>query len=355
MTDPGERDHWQLLASELGTPPPPPGKPANERSEGEGGLQGEQFGVERDTPGAASPEPARPRESRARPAQPPRSVAGWAQLATQLGLSMPAPPQEPSETPSAESAARPIEPSDFVVEGPTIKLLEGPGEFVETPVELVEPSPQADEAEPGAEEEESRARPSGFGAELGEWETGRRRPEHRPHLPGEDRTDRAEQPSELLASEAGQQTTATGPDGGRPEEFGAESPAGVASEEPPERRPKRRRRRRPGRKKDDAEKGAASAEGATGLEPPGADVEDEAGEAAESPAATGDRAQSKQKPARDSRGAKPSHRGVPTWKEAIDLLISANLESRAKRPDRPNSSRGRGGRTRGSRNQRKGS
>ncbi len=43
---------------------------------------------------------------------------------------------------------------------------------------------------------------------------------------------------------------------------------------------------------------------------------------------------------------KPIHRAIPTWKEAIDLVISVNMEARAKSPDRrpPHRSRGRGGR-----------
>jgi len=46
---------------------------------------------------------------------------------------------------------------------------------------------------------------------------------------------------------------------------------------------------------------------------------------------------------------KPSHRAIPTWLDAVNLVISANLEARAKRPDRkqsrprgPRNHRGRG-------------
>ncbi len=47
------------------------------------------------------------------------------------------------------------------------------------------------------------------------------------------------------------------------------------------------------------------------------------------------------------RREKRLHRGIPSWKEAIDVIISANMESRSKRPDR--GGRGRGGRNRGQR------
>jgi len=39
------------------------------------------------------------------------------------------------------------------------------------------------------------------------------------------------------------------------------------------------------------------------------------------------------------------HRGVPTWNEVMDLIISANLQARARRGDRPSHGRGGPGRT----------
>lgn len=52
----------------------------------------------------------------------------------------------------------------------------------------------------------------------------------------------------------------------------------------------------------------------------------------------------------DEHGTKIIHRGVPTWKETVEVLIAANLESRARRPERgpPNRSRN-GNRNRGGR------
>jgi hypothetical protein len=60
-----------------------------------------------------------------------------------------------------------------------------------------------------------------------------------------------------------------------------------------------------------------------------------------------DRDETPRGPARD--GAK--HRGIPTWEEAINMLVSSNLEARAKAGKggsgpRPRGGRGRGGRGR---------
>jgi hypothetical protein len=45
----------------------------------------------------------------------------------------------------------------------------------------------------------------------------------------------------------------------------------------------------------------------------------------------------------DEEAARPGLRNIPTWDEAVGVMVSANLESRAKRPDN-GESRGRGGR-----------
>jgi len=54
------------------------------------------------------------------------------------------------------------------------------------------------------------------------------------------------------------------------------------------------------------------------------------------------------------RGRRQRHRNLPTWGEAIGMIVDANLEQRAKSPSKPQSSRGgrgRGGRRRGGRKQ----
>jgi len=43
------------------------------------------------------------------------------------------------------------------------------------------------------------------------------------------------------------------------------------------------------------------------------------------------------------RGEKALHRAIPSWDEAVNMLISANLEARAKNPERRPGGRPRGG------------
>jgi len=363
--DHAEQDHWQLLASELGTPPPPPKKARSKEGADAGGESGEASRA-----AAATRRPDRP--SRARPAPPPRPAADWAQLASDLGLSPPPPQEEPSETPSPEPAGEPVASSEPAAEEATFALLEGPAEFVETPVELIGPIAETDEAEPdeeeetAGEEEQGWAPPVPLEGKSEERPSGRRR--RRRRRPASDRDEPlfpaplAEQAASDADEGPDDRTAALAPADDLAPMGAAEGPAGPVAEEAPTGRSKRRRRRRPGRKRDGAEPDAKAIPPADGGQSPGADAPDETGRVAESasdptagPApAADDRADRRERPPRDSRGTKPSHRGVPTWKEAVDLLISANMESRAKRPERPPSSRPRGGRNRGGRGQKRG-
>jgi ribonuclease E len=93
------------------------------------------------------------------------------------------------------------------------------------------------------------------------------------------------------------------------------------SEEKPTKRRRRRRRRRPPRKDRD-ESGEAE-------EKPGAE--------AETPASEEDAVDSRQGPKEDrsedegkTEAAKLKHRKIPTWEEAIEIVISTNKEARSK-------------------------
>ena len=54
----------------------------------------------------------------------------------------------------------------------------------------------------------------------------------------------------------------------------------------------------------------------------------------------------------DGHEGRPSHRAIPSWDEAIGVIVSANLESRAKNPHSGGSPRGRGRGQRGGRGRR---
>lgn len=115
------------------------------------------------------------------------------------------------------------------------------------------------------------------------------------------------------------------------DETSEESPnelSSEASDEEEPSKPKRRRRRRP-------RSGEKRGEAAETSESPDGELEDtELGED-DAP-----------------RRGRQRHRNIPTWSEAIGMIVDANLEQRAKSPSKPQSSRGgrgRGGRRRGGR------
>jgi hypothetical protein len=49
----------------------------------------------------------------------------------------------------------------------------------------------------------------------------------------------------------------------------------------------------------------------------------------------------------DDVDLKAHHRGIPTWDEAIGMIVATNMEARAKNPAGPSGSRGRRGHGRG--------
>jgi hypothetical protein len=51
----------------------------------------------------------------------------------------------------------------------------------------------------------------------------------------------------------------------------------------------------------------------------------------------------------EESGGHPAHKKIPTWEEAIGVLVDANLASRSKSPDRDRGGRGSRGRGRGGR------
>ena len=53
-----------------------------------------------------------------------------------------------------------------------------------------------------------------------------------------------------------------------------------------------------------------------------------------------------------SASGKAIHRAIPSWQEVVGIVISANMASRAKNPDRRSSGHSRSGRDRGGRGRR---
>lgn len=117
-------------------------------------------------------------------------------------------------------------------------------------------------------------------------------------------------------------------------------------------RTKRRRRRRRGRRRD------ASRDGQAAADQRDADLELESG-GGESAEELTDEAPPRRRRSRSSEDAAESqesaprrrttHRSIPSWSDAIGVIVEANLAARKENPSRPNGSRRRGGRSRGGR------
>ena len=111
------------------------------------------------------------------------------------------------------------------------------------------------------------------------------------------------------------------------------------SEEQPTRRRRRRRGRRGGRgrgeSKDQAKDVAAQeSDGDTAVATVAAESDQAAASESEAPT--------------EPKGDKTKHRSIPTWPEAIRMIVDSNLEARSKSPNASRSrGRGRGGRRRG--------
>jgi hypothetical protein len=115
------------------------------------------------------------------------------------------------------------------------------------------------------------------------------------------------------------------------------------SEEPPTKTKRRRRRRRgSGRKTTPTSEDDQSAEKET---PESDDTPRRRGRPRDSGDVESEDGQEKEE---SGKAAKDSHRAIPSWAEAIDVVVSANLENHKKKKP-GGASRSRGGRKRGSR------
>jgi hypothetical protein len=376
MSDEGKQDHWAELASLLGAEPRPTEQPVEKQPPS--------------VPPAAEAElaepPRTPRTFAAPAAK--RTASDWGRLAEVLGIEVPVdepppPPAarrvertEPVEEPMAEEpmveepmaeelpdsapavvfASVDTEPEAFEVRE-VLPEEEGEPTDLSSLVETEEGAPEAttapgDRERPGRRRRKRRrrgrrpddsaaARPTETGdVELELPETTEQTPEEAEELPAPQESEEFAVSEESEGQSASQEEES--------EERGSERPR---------RRRRRRRRRGPSREGETA----GSVEG---LQEPAADAgeesveaedlagpeelveqddlleQEEAGPVAEEESA-GDLSDL------DDDVEKASHHGIPTWDEAVGIVIAANLEARARNP--AGSPRGRGGRGRGGR------
>ncbi len=339
MTDEGKPDHWAALASILGAEPPPVEQPAKKPPEA--------------APPAAEAELAEPpRASRtlvAPAAQ--RTVSDWGRLAESLGIAVPLEVPEPAP-PAARQVAQTnvveVPLPEKVPASPRAVALESVSAELEA-VEVTEILPEGGEVPAGA-----------FGTvdtEAGAVEAADREDRERPGRRRRKRRRRGRRPDdattvaatemedvELELPEALEDAEGSAPL--QEAEDLSEAPAVEREEEEGSERPHRHRRRRkrriPAREEEPVESGedlleqvADAGEELVEREEPG--EQEEPGPVAEDES-------SGEVSDLDDEVERASHHGIPTWEEAVGIVIAANMEARARNPG--GSPRSRGGRGR---------
>jgi hypothetical protein len=338
MTDPKPSDHWELLASELGARPP-----FEEREEEDLSTAEQPDTTEAPVPPEAPPVDEGQQEP---PPKRQRPAPGWDALATEWGLEpepavrVPSPAERPpvgaSEGPALEppvdepgEAETGTAPGDlgeqpaWITQQSTTRFFEGQAALFEAPagMEMEEKSPEAARVRTRAEEvhgEVAGKKPSRRG----------RKRRRKPKSPGAVAPD---QPRAETAGDVHESAL---------EEPPQAEPAGTAGQSDQGRSKRRRKRPATWKKKRSPAGGQAVSD-----EEVAADQPEEGRPAPERATADGGKPpktwDEDAEPAEGTAPSRPGHRAIPTWEEAVGLMISVNLEARARSPS-GGSSRGRG-------------
>jgi len=394
MTEHGKEDHWEQLALNLGAVPPPPDDDrvqasADGRPEPERAQQTEQPEVPLEAPPANPVVPAPAKVS-----QPEAPAQDWDKLADELGVVRPpepspiSPPQLPSEEPgqSERSSGKAPDIPSFAKgisadrEPQTVEVSSGKS----TPPPASEQTPEGSGSEeapekpdkPSVDVDEPTGGPAAASPVAEQAAPGSDEPtEKKPTRKRRKRRRRPGKSEARSANDTVKRPRSAGPEesspsvvesaaGTAPGDSVEGSPSASGMADPPAEQSKRRRsgrRRTPAKGNSKAaEAGAAekpaskpskaTATDAAGPEQQADDWPDLAApEEEEEVAQTDEKTDDTKKgtTAKDSRPAKPSHRGIPSWQDAVDVLISVNLEARSKKGNGSSSSHSRGGRGRG--------
>jgi ribonuclease E len=375
MSENQSTDHWELLASELGTEPP-----ARELDQQSGPRH------EGQAPSVGPPEPSSELPQYAPPPKQKRDPADWGAIASALGIMTAPEAGEPALTagPGDEASEEAARTADFIEEArQEFEAGDEEEESEEEEQQGVDTPDQPAETAWGVGEQEVNG---GFGAGLEPWGA---RPATQTSEGGEPIDDEAPSVADVEAAEdrapedeADVESSDKAPARRRrrrrrkpklgetvdegttePEEaksvetlvdatVGERVDAETLGPEEMERedkdegeaRPKRRRKRRTSkrRKKGEGEAGteAANVHPSDTTEAPETD-EDEDEDAEDESGLDGARDTS-----RRGEGQRPSHRAIPTWGEAIGLIVDGNIERRKKSGGGQARGRGRGrGRT----------
>jgi ribonuclease E len=369
MSEPNTEDRWAALAGNLGVEPaaeaPQSAAPAGEEAAAE--------------PQASAPVPPPPpafklAEKTVRHEKKPAKPAAWDVLAGELGIApMPPPPPvreepkpaEPSFAPAAHfaKAEEQVEPAEFAAEIEIEAELTRWGGLEPNATEPLSFEPQEaldildetmfDEDEGHEEGAEAPARPAGEGATPeGDERPGRRRRRRRGRGRGREMGERRESGPRAEADLSSGERAFEASEGTFGEDIEAESPEEGHREEggdaDDDRRGRHRRRGRGFGREQVRDEFDAEEEHAEGESP-----EFDEGEEDDAIHAGGDFEGEFEGDEDDESGESPriGFRNIPTWRDAISVMISKNMESRAKNPggSRGPGGRGRGGRGRGGR------
>jgi hypothetical protein len=345
MSEPQSVDHWAALAGDIGAEPAPE-KPQPPPAASDASLEGAP---------AAAPLPIfQPAAKAARPTKRPAKPAGWDQLAGDFGIAPSPPPAATTPAVPKQMESRSRSPDFEVRMAPAEIAAEIEAELTAwddidptaTEPQAFEPQEALDVLDETADEfvEEfsgEAATPSGEAPPEREERRGRRRRR------GRGRNRDAAESTERQGSESGQEQTAEGGFGGGMELESSTTSEGEISEfDRGERRPRGRRRGR-GVDRDRHRHEAFAAEGELAAEAPDEYREpDEDEEVHVGAEAAGDFEADDEI---DDGGESPriGFRNIPTWHDAIGVMIAKNMESRTRNPGGSRGPGGRGGRGRG--------
>ena len=349
MSEPQSVDHWAALAGDIsGEPAPeqPQPTPAASETSAEG------------TPAAPPPPIFQPPAKTVRPSKRPAKPAGWDQLAGDFGIESPPPPvssarvvPKPMESkPSWSAPVSPdldedMEPAEIAAEIEAELTVWDDIDPTATEPRAFEPQEALDVMDETADEFDDElsgesAAASGEASTPEREERGGRRRRRRGRGRNRGPADSTERP----IAEPGQEESAEGGVGDGLDVEPSEAAEGETSEhDHSERRPRGRRRGRGGdrdRRRDEpiAPEGEFAAEASDEF----SEVEeDEAIDAGEE--VSGDFEGDEEI---DDGGESPriGFRNIPTWHDAIGVMIEKNMESRARNPGGSRGPGGRGGR-----------
>ena len=298
MTDPNSPSHWDELASTLGATPSP-----------------EQADASQPGPLPSDPPCPKPTKHQDRSTIAPRQTVDWNKLAGELGLEPPPPPAAPPESIAEPVAATPPPlPEPAHPSLPVSGTPEDSPNFFDERFDFEEPFDLLEASEPRT----AATEPTEQTTETEEERSRKRRRRRRPRGRTSDQRQSPE-PDAPPSTDDSDRTSLVSEE----ESVDAEPTDEQAKASDSDQRGSKRRRPRRGKKRRDVQAGDDTAGKLSDAPTKRLDAA-----AAEADAAADDSFESD----KGEQSARVGFRKIPTWEEAVGLLIDKNLETRAKQP-----------------------